>query len=229
MIFDIIRRKFRLRFKNRETAAWVLAESLKETLDAERRKNAIVLGIPRGGVILASIIATELGCEFDIIIPKRLSSPLDIETTIGAIMEDGTMYIDNDAFKKHAISDQYLEKEKNRQIMEIRRRNSLYRGGRRTLQVKNRTLIIVDDGAASGSTLIVVAKWLKRQIDLPEYLLVAVPVAPNKTVRLLREEVNYVEVITSPPDSIFKSVEQHYHSFEAISDDNVISIMKNMN
>ena len=200
---------------------------MKESLAEERRKNAIVLGIPRGGVVLASIIATKLGCKFDIIIPKRLSSPLDIETTIGAIMEDGSTYLNEEAVKRLLVSKPYLEKEKNRQILEIRRRISLYRDGRGTVEVKNRTVILVDDGAASGSTLIAAARWLKRQTDLPQYLLIAIPVAPRSTIKLLRKEVDHVEVITIPADSIFRSVEQYYHNFEAISDERVVNIMKN--
>jgi putative phosphoribosyl transferase len=227
MLFDIIRLKFRLRFRTRETAAHILAESLKESLTEERRKDAVVLGIPRGGVVLASIIATKLGCKFDIIVPMRLSSPLDIETTIGATMEDGTTYLNEEAINRFLVSKPYLEKEKNRQIWEIRRRNSLYREGRGTVQVKNRTLILVDDGAASGSTLIAAARWLKRQTDLPQYLLIAIPVAPRSTVNLLRKEVNHVEAITIPADSIFRSVEQYYHNFEPVSDERVVKIMKN--
>ena len=100
-----------MKFKDRIAAATILGESLKDKVNTEERKNAIVLGIPRGGVVTADVIARKLSCRFDIIIPRKLTDPDNKEHAIGAIMEDGTAYIDQETINHLQISPQYLEQE----------------------------------------------------------------------------------------------------------------------
>src|SRR5919107_572433 len=117
-IFDRISSKFQLKLKDRAAAANILAEALKDIIKQEQeRKDSIVLGIPRGGVIVGDIIARKLSCEFDIIIPRKLRAPHSEELAIGAVMEDDTTtYLNDMLVKELEVSQEYIEKEKAYQI-----------------------------------------------------------------------------------------------------------------
>jgi len=121
----------------------------------------------------------------------------------------------------------YIETEKESQIREISRRNSLYRPKQDEYDVENKTIILVDDGAATGATLVVSARWIRKRN--PKKIIIAIPVAPNETVDLLRNEVDEVVTILVPPTSNFTSVAQFYDNFEEITDDKVVKIMNEMN
>src|SRR5918993_783244 len=131
MIFNGISNKFQLKFKDRESAGNILSESLKTIVKKNERKDTLVLGIPRGGVITADIIARKLCCEFDIIIPRKICAPSNKELAIGAIMSDDTTYINEMIVKDLEISTKYIQEEKFRQLKEIERRSSLYCFGNR--------------------------------------------------------------------------------------------------
>ena len=239
MIFDLISHKFQFKFKDRVAAADVLGESLKDRVKkVEEQKTAVVLGIPRGGVITADIVAKKLSTLFfDIIVPRKLTDPDNKEQAIGAIMEDGTTYIDQQLINDLQISLEYLEKEKLEQIQEIKRRTALYRNNEPTRKgfsssssfLKDKTVVLVDDGAATGATIIAAARWIRKLENKPKRLIIAIPVAPKSTVNLLRKECNTeVEVVISP-SSTFHSVEQYHQNFQQIPDEQVIKIMKDRN
>jgi len=241
MIFDLISHKFQFKFKDRVAAADVLGESLKDRVKkVEEQKTAVVLGIPRGGVITADIIAKKFSTLFfDIIVPRKLTDPDNKEQAIGAIMEDGTTYIDLQLINDLQISSEYLEKEKLEQIQEIKRRTALYRNNEPTRKgfsssssssfLKDKTVVLVDDGAATGATIIAAARWIMKLENKPKRLIIAIPVAPKSTVNLLRKECNTeVEVVISP-SSTFHSVEQYHQNFQQIPDEQVIKIMKDRN
>jgi putative phosphoribosyl transferase len=237
MIFELISRKFQFKFKDRVAAADILGESLKDRVKKEEeQKTAVVLGIPRAGVITADIVAKKLSTLFfDIIIPRKLTDPDNKEQAIGAIMEDGTTYIDQQLIDDLQIPIEYLEKEKLEQIQEIKRRTALYRNNEPTRKgfsssfLKGKTVILVDDGAATGATVIAAAQWIKKLESKPKRLIIAIPVAPKTTVNLLRKECNAeVEVVVSP-SSTFHSVEQYHQNFQPITDEQVIKIMKDRN
>jgi predicted phosphoribosyltransferase len=234
-IFDKITSKFQFRLKDRANAANILGEALKDVIkNKEERKASIVLGIPRGGVIVGDIIARKLSCEFDIIIPRKLRAPHSEELAIGAIMEDGTTYLNDMLVKELEVSQEYIEEEKAYQIQEIKRRSSLYRRNseeKEKYELRNNNnnnkkyVILADDGAATGATIIAAARWIrKKQQQL--IIVTAVPVAPKQTKDLLKKEADHVEVITSPSTSNFNSVGQYYQSFEPLTDEQVIEIMK---
>jgi putative phosphoribosyl transferase len=141
-------------------------------------------------------------------------------------MEDGTTYLNDELIRELEISQEYIEKEKIEQIGEIKRRYSLYRNvRRREYQFKDNTVILADDGAATGATVIAAARWIKNN-NPTSHLIITVPVAPKQTKDLLRREADHVEVILSPSASSFKSVGQYYQSFEPVTDEQVIEIMK---
>jgi len=228
-MFESLLNRFQLKFKDRTWAANVLAESLKDIIKKEtRNKNElVVLGIPRGGVIIASVIATKLDASLDIIIPRKLRAPHNEEVAIGSIMEEGIAYLSTDLVKTLDISSEYIEKEKAEQIEEIRRRTALYRQQQANLQSKSSsqsTVIIADDGAATGATSIIAARWIRKNHS-PKKLIIAVPVVPKQVVKLLKNEADYVETITTPSTSSFKSVSQYYQDFTEVTDQQVIDIL----
>jgi len=236
-MFESISRKFQLKFKDREAAGNILAEILKDRLKKEKlEQRIVVLGVPRGGVVTANSVARKLSnadnasVDFDIIIPRKLTDMDNKEQAIGAVMEDGTTYLDDELVSLLQITPEYLEKEKAGQIQEIIRRTVLYSTYKPINQyehLKDKTVILVDDGAATGATLIVAARWLRMR-HTPKRLIIAVPVAPKDTVKLLEQESDAVDVVASP-SSIFRSVEQFYHEFEQIPDDGVMEILRTRN
>lgn len=216
------------RFKDREHAADLLISKLKNELKHEIPKEITLFGVPRGGVILAySIYQNKIANYFDIVIPRKLGAPNNKELGIGAIMDKDTVYLNEYVVKALRVPEDYIEREKISQVQEIERRTLLYRPKQEEYVIENKTIILVDDGAATGSTLVVSARWLRKR--KPKKIIIAVPVAPNETVELLKDEVDEVVTILIPPTSTFTSVAQFYDNFEEINDDKVVKIMNAMN
>ena len=211
MLFDNLRDKFQLKLKDRTTAANILGDSLRNIIKKEdERKNSIVLGIPRGGVIIADAIARKLPCEFGILMTRKLRAPHNEEVAIGAVMEDGTTYLNEVIVKELGVSHEYVEREKTLQLEDIKRRVYLYYGS----------------SASENATVISATRWI-RATKKPTKLIVAIPVAPKDTMDLLRREaVDHIEVIAAPSTSQFRSVGQYYQSFEPVSDNEVIKIIQ---
>ena len=212
------------RFKDREHAADLLTSKLKNELKNEIPKEITVFGVPRGGVILAyTIYQNKVANYFDIVIPRKLGAPNNKELGIGAIMDKDTVYLNEYVVKALRVPEDYIETEKITQVREIDRRTLLYRPNQEEYNIENKTIILVDDGAATGSTLVVSARWIRKK--KPKKIIIAVPVAPNETVELLKNEVDGVVTILIPPTSNFTSVAQFYDNFEEISDEKVVKIM----
>jgi putative phosphoribosyl transferase len=231
-VFESIRIRLQLRFKNRVCAASLLAESLRDVIKKEKatiKNNILILGIPRGGVITADVIAEKINAaapNFDIVIPRRLAAPHNEELAIGAVMEDGSTYLDEHLIKVLEIQSKYLEKVKKEQIDEIRRRSALYRRPGLDYKINSKTTVILaDDGAATGATIIAAARWIRKTHN-PKQLIIALPITPKDTVSLLKKEADHVEVITSPSTPSFRSVGQYYQDFNPVTDEQVIGIMR---
>ncbi len=216
------------KFKDREHAAELLISKLNNEIKDEIAKDVVVFGIPRGGVILAYTIYKNRSVNyFDIVIPRKLGAPNNKELGIGAIMDKDIVYLNEYVVKALRVSQDYIETEKESQIQEISRRSLLYRPKQNEYNIKNKTIILVDDGAATGATLVVSARWIRKMN--PKRIIIAIPVAPKETVELLKNEVDQVVTILIPPTSNFTSVAQFYDNFEEITDDKVVKIMKEMN
>ena len=207
-----------MRVRDRIDAGNLLAERLTEN----GYTPAIVLGIPRGGIILADIVAKKLAADFDIVIPRKLGAPENEELAIGAVMEDGTSYINRYIVNALRIPQNYIESERVRQAAEIRRRSAAYRKTGLSYNIAGKNVIIVDDGIATGATVIASAKWARKQHPLT--LTIAVPVAPSQSVEVLEQESDSVIVLHMPHD--FGSVGQFYEEFGPVSDDQVTRIMR---
>jgi predicted phosphoribosyltransferase len=215
-----------LKFRDRIDAAEILAERLTESFNNLKinRQEAVILGIPRGGVIIADIVARKLSTGFDIVIGRKLGAPENKELAIGAVMEDGTSYINRYLVDALLITQEYIEKEKLEQQNEIKRRKTLYRKTS-DYEIEKRVVTLVDDGIATGATIIAAARWIRKQ--RPKLLLLAVPVAPSQTMHLLRQEADFTEVVASPDN--FNAVGEFYSNFDPVADENVIEVMKKRN
>ena len=209
----------------------ILAGLLRDSLRKEAISDIVIFGLPRGGLIVAEIIAKKLSCNLDMILAKRLRAPYNEELAIGAVTEDGTTYLNKSLIKELKVTDQYIDNELSYQIVQIKRQADTYYVGRKNfLDKKNntdtgKTIVIVDDGAATGSTLMATIKSLRNKHDTKR-IIVAVPVIPKSTVNLLRREgIDHIEVIITPSDNNFGSIEQFYHNFDQVSRSQVLDIV----
>ena len=231
LILNKLFRKFQLKIKDRQSAGTILAGLLRDSLRKEVKSDIVIFGLPRGGLIVAAIIAKKLFCNLDVILAKRLRAPYNEELAIGAVTEDGTTYLNKSLIEELKISDEYINNELSYQLVEIKRQAETYYEGRKHfLDKKNnavtgKTIIIVDDGAATGSTLMATIKSLRNTHNI-KHIIVAVPVIPKSTLNLLRREgLDHIEVIISPSYNNFTSIEQFYHNFNQVSNSQVLDIV----
>ena len=232
MILNKFFGKFQLKIKNRESAGNILAGTLKNILNKVSGSDLIVVGLPRGGFVMAEIIARKLSSNLDMMISKRLRAPHNEEIAIGAVTEDGTIYLNNTLIEELKISKEYIDQELSYQLQEIKRLTDMYYHGKKTLvdgkcvTANDITIVIVDDGAATGSTIIATSRSLRKKYN-PKCIIVAITVAPRGTVDLLRREgIDHVEVITSPSDNNFRAIEQFYQNFDQVSENEILEIVK---
>jgi putative phosphoribosyl transferase len=220
-----------LKIKNRESAGNILAQTLKGVLKNDAVQDIIVIGLPRGGFVIAEIIARKLSCNLDMMISKRLRAPHNEEVAIGAVAEDCKKYLNKSLIEELKISDEYINNEISYQLQEIKRLANMYYQGKKSfldrehITIKEKTTVIVDDGAATGSTIMATVRSLRKTYN-PKRIIVAIAVSPRSTVDLLRSEgLDHVEVITSPVDTNFRSIEQFYQNFAQVSENQILDII----
>ncbi len=204
-------------FHNREDAALQLAKELK----SRSFQNLLVLAIPRGGVAIGSVLARELGAELDIILARKLRAPNQPEFAIGAVSETGEVYLNEQADDALEGADDYLALEKRHQMQEIARRTRMLRGAKPPVQIEGRSVIVTDDGIATGSTMIAALKEV--QLLQPRELIVAVPVAAADSLKLVRIWADDVVCLLTPED--FWAVGQYYEQFPPVEDEQVVAML----
>lgn len=214
-----------IKFKDRVAAGEMLATTLGKYKSVHECSTIAmtVIGIPRGGIVVADAVARKLGIsDFDIVISRKLRAPNTSEDAIGAIMHDGSVYVENSLVESMNVSDQYLEMEKSVQKKEIDRRMGLYRPETaKEYNIKGRTVILVDDGAATGATIIAAARWIRKQN--PKHLIIALPIAPFQIRPALGQYANILEIAYAP--SNFTNVEHFYQNFGVVSDQEIIKVL----
>jgi predicted phosphoribosyltransferase len=183
--------------------------------------NPLVLAIPRGGIIIAAVIADAIRGELDVVLAHKLRSPLQPELAFGALGEDGRVYLNQHARTAPGLTDQYLERERKLQMGEIQRRQHLFRSDKAAAEISGRSVILTDDGIATGSTMFAAIQVVNAQ--QPHELIIAIPVAPPSTLDRLRQQCDRI-VCLSAPDH-FTAVGQFYESFMPISDHQVVELL----
>jgi len=205
-------------FRDRTHAGQVLAEKLQEYAG---RPDVLVLGLPRGGVPVAYEVARALRAPLDVFIVRKLGAPGQPELAIGAIASGGVRVLNPEIIRVLGISEREIEELTARERLEIEHRERLYRGDRPPLEVAGRTIILVDDGLATGSTMRAAAAALRR--GGPAKIVVAVPVAAQATCEVLAAEVEQV-ICTTTPEPFF-AVGQWYDQFTQTTDEEVRELL----
>jgi predicted phosphoribosyltransferase len=209
--------EYALRFADRRDAGRQLAERLLP-LAGER---PIVVGLPRGGVPVAEEIATALGAPLEILSVRKLGAPHNPEYGIGAIAEDGTRVFDPEALAVLGIDNRTLEAIVARESAELRRRVAVYRGDRAAMPLDRRTVIVVDDGVATGVTDTASLRAIRRH--RPHRLVLAVPICPPDSLARLRGEADEIVCLVVPPH--LYGVGQWYRDFSQVGDREVIAAL----
>jgi putative phosphoribosyl transferase len=204
----------RVRFQNRTEAGRQLAGSLAHY---QGQPNVIVLALPRGGVPVAAEVAAALGAPLDLLLVRKLGLPGHEELAMGAIASGGAMVLNESLLDQLPIDQGTIDSVADRERRELTRRDHAYRGERQPPAVEGKTVIVVDDGLATGATMRAGVAAL-RQLQ-PDRVVVAVPVAPPDTVSLLEQETDEVVALSTPEP--FYGVGYWYEDFTQTSDDEV--------
>jgi putative phosphoribosyl transferase len=208
-----------MRFRDRQHAGHVLAERLQQYAG---REDVLVLGLPRGGVPVAFEVARELGVELDVFVVRKLGVPGLEELAMGAIASGGVRVLNDDVVRKLEIDDASIARAAAAESAELERREHAYRGERGPVEVGGRTVILVDDGLATGATMHAAALAVRGQN--PARIVVAVPVAAERTCEEFRSEVDEIVCVLTP--DAFMAVGLWYDDFAPTSDDEVRELLE---
>lgn len=205
-------------FSDREEAGRLLAAELSSLKGQE----AVVLGIPRGGVVVARELARALDADLDVVLARKLRTPGRMELAMGSVSEDGKLFLNEAVMQELEVDRALIEKERAAQLLEIARRSELIRGIVPRVPLAKRVVVVTDDGVATGATT-QAALWAARH-EGPARLIAAFPVAPEDTLRRLAEAADEVVCLRSP--LMFYAVGQFYSRFEPVEDEDVLEILR---
>ena len=205
-------------FQNREEAGRRLVEKLIQYLDDP---TAVILALPRGGVTVGYQLSLGLHLPLDVFIARKLGAPDNPEYALGAVGETGTIYLNPDAMAVYNLSGEEIKELAQAQQREITRRQDLYRQGRQLPTLSDRTVVLIDDGIATGSTFFASVKSIKHL--KPRRLIGAIPVGPAETTREVCGQVDELVVLATPDP--FWAVGNHYVDFAQVSDHDVVKYL----
>ncbi|MEW6109837.1 MAG: phosphoribosyltransferase [Nitrospirota bacterium] len=206
-------------FADRRDAGLRLAEKLKHY---KSRKGVLVLALPRGGAVPGFEIARAIGAPLDVLVVRKIGFPGQLELAIGAVSETGTVVLNQRIISYGGVSKKYIEDEISAQKKEIVRRIRLYRGGKRLDKLGGKTIILVDDGVATGATMKAAIATLKE--EKIERLAIAIPVSPRETADELRAMSDEFICLHTPSD--FMAVGNYYRDFSQVTDEEVAEILR---
>ncbi len=207
-------------FLDRKEAGKKLAEKLK----AFKGKDVIILAIPRGGVIVAAEVARTLNAPLDLVIPRKIGAPGNEELAIGAVVKENDYVLNEELIKSLQVTKEYLEDKIKKELLEIDRRRKIYLGEKSFPNLTGKEIIVVDDGIATGYTMLATIRAIRKHD--PYSLNVAVPVAPMDSVSKIKLEADQVIILELP--RIFYAVGQFYSEFSQTSDQEVISAINSL-
>jgi len=207
------------RFRDRRDAGRQLARALMRYKGA---KDTIVLALPRGGVVIGYEVSLLLRLPLDVLVVRKLGTPLNPELAMGALAETGYRHLNTDVITTYGVTVEQLEEEVGRQQEEIHRRIEKYRGGRPLPPLKGQTVIVVDDGIATGATFY--ASLAALRTAKVARVVAAVPVAPPEASRELNRKVDEAVILQTP--AWFFSISQFYESFPQVEDEEVLACLE---
>ncbi len=202
-------------FHDRHDAGKILAKKLLQFHD--NLSDALILGLPRGGVVVAYEVANALNAELDVFVVRKLGTPLQPELAMGAIAEDGMLLLNDAVVRYLSIPQETIEETAKKELVELHRREKLYRNSRPAPIIANRTIIVVDDGLATGASMKVAVRALKRK--KPSKLIVAAPVGAPSSCMDMQDEADEVICLKTPEN--FMAVGSWFEEFEQTSDEEV--------
>ncbi|HUY92530.1 MAG TPA: phosphoribosyltransferase family protein [Pirellulales bacterium] len=205
-------------FQDRTDAARQLAKKLK----GRKFRNLLVLAIPRGGVVTGAVLARELGADLDVVLARKLRAPEQSELAIGALSEAGEIYLNHRADEVLGVTEEYLTGERRRQLGEIARRKELFRAVKPQEPIEGRSVLVTDDGIATGSTMIAALQMVKAQN--PYETIVAVPVASPERLVAVRQWCDEVVCLLAP--RFFWAIGQFYEDFRQVEDEDVVEVLR---
>lgn len=206
-------------FDDRKQAGELLA---KELAPYKRAKDTIIVGLPRGGVVTADVIARELELPLDVICPRKIGAHFNPEFAIGAVTETGAATFNDEVVARLGISEAYISEQIQKESEKAKQRVELFRKNLGERELQDKIVIIVDDGLATGCTIQAAIESVKAEGAAK--IVIAVPVAPPDTLEKIKETVDDIVCLHVPHN--FFAVGQFYKHFDQVSDDEVIKIME---
>lgn len=197
------------------------AKQLVKKLDKFKNKNAVIIAIPRGGVPLAYYISKTLNLPLEIFLSKKIGHPNNPEFAIGSVTLNGVILDDT----SNDVSQDYLKTEMERILRSLKEKFNLFMGNRKPIDLKNKTVIIVDDGIATGNTIQATVEVIKK--NKPKKIIIAVPVAPHSAIKKLSNIVDEFICLHAPKD--FIGVGQYFERFPQVNDQEVIQLLFDAN
>ena len=204
-------------FKDRRDAGERLADILTDLRDAR----CLVAAIPRGGVVVGYYVAERFDWPLEVVVPRKIGAPYQPELAVGAVAEDGTIYVEEEVARAVGVGMDWIRDAAERELKEVKRRIKLYRGGAELPRLDEYIVIAVDDGVATGATMIATVRFLKKLGA--RRMIIAIPVAPPEVLPKLRAEADEVRCLETPIP--FYAIGQFYMNFAQVSDVEVMDYL----
>lgn len=208
-------------FTNRQDAGRKLASRLVEGLGSLDSQKAVVLAIPRGGIVVGKEIASKFFFPLDVLVAKKLPAPQNQELAIGAVGENGKVFFDEQLCRDLCVTEAYKSEIVKKKLIEVEEKRKFFRGRKLPLDLEGKTVVLTDDGVATGATMLMAIR-IVREFH-PHKIIVAIPVIALSSLGILKNEADQVFYLESP--EIFIALGQFYHSFLPVTDEQVVQIL----